>query len=227
MTNPTLRMTDLTTAFVPSRHGWMFPNAWENGAWDITLGGHSYTIGLRGRCGGMAFAALDFFRSGIEAADLHGREMPEGSSALARYLMRRQIESIGTGLGSNIGKFALMTYLPTGGPIGAAALTRKRELGNVLVSMSAGNPVPLGLIVAERFSGIGLNHQVVAWGAVRSEDGMRIRIYDPNFPTRDDVELRVEWAGEGRILEYVAGTPRKEWRALFVAHYTPRTPPTL
>lgn len=220
-------MSDLATDFVPSRHGWAFSNAWENGAWEISLGERDYTIGLRGRCGGMAFAALDCFRAGIAAASLHDAEMPTPSSALARYVMRRQIESVGAGLGSNIGRFALMTYLPTHGPLGAATLTRKRELGNVLVSMTAGNPVPLGLVVAERFSGIGLNHQVVACGAQRMQDELRIRVYDPNYPRRDDVELRVSWAGDGRIAQYVGDTPRKEWRALFVEHYSPRTPPEL
>lgn len=220
-------MRDLATTFVPSVHGWAFPNAWEDGAWEVALGGTTYRIGLRGRCGGMAFAALDCFRAGLAAGSLHGREVPERSSAVARYLMRRQIESVGAGMGGNIARFALMTYLPAGGRLGSAALTRSHELGNVLVSMTAGNPVPLGLVVAERFTGIGLNHQVVACGATRDERGLRIRVYDPNFPRRDDVELRVDWTGEERIIEYVGDQPRKEWRALFVEKYTPRNPSPL
>ena len=35
------------------------------------------------------------------------------------------------------------------------------------------------------------NHQVLAYGYDADADGIRIRIYDPNHPARDDVELRV------------------------------------
>lgn len=218
-------MKEFDTGFVPSVHGFGFPNAWENGAFDVRVGGRSYTVGLRGRCGGMVFAALDLFRRGEAAGRMWGKAMPENSSAIAKYLLRRQIESVGAGFGSNIAKFALLTYLPSGTAIGSARFTRSREVGRVLVAMTAGNPVPLGLVVAQRFSGIGLNHQVVACGAVRDEDGLRIRIYDPNFPGRDDVELRLGWSGTDPIVQYVGGVERKRWRALFVESYSPRKGP--
>ena len=47
------------------------------------------------------------------------------------------------------------------------------------------------------------NHQVLAWAWEARRDRITIRVYDPNHPGRDDVELRVEIDGPS------PGTP---WR---------------
>jgi len=173
----------------------------------------------------MAFAALDYFRLGVFGIEAAGSELPEKDSALGRYILRRQVESLAGGAGTNMRRFVTWTMRPTGTSIGSATLMRKRELGNVLVSMVACNPVPLGLIVAERLGGVGLNHQVVAYGARPHQDGLTIRIYDPNIPARDDVELEVSWRGDAPAVETVAGKRRREWRGLFVERYKACVPP--
>lgn len=212
----------LLTEFLPSRDGFAFGNIWEDEPFSIKLGDSTFEIGLKGRCGGMSFAALDYHRVGIPAHDL-ASDVPEAGSDLARYILWRQIESIVVAGGANMLRFVSWTYRPARGLLGAAELTRDRELGNLLVSMVAGRPVPLGLIFAERFRGWGLNHQVVAWGVDKRADSLSIRIYDPNYPGRDDVTLELTWDGDELIEEHVAGKPRRNWRGLFVEEYKPRS----
>jgi len=214
----------LITDFLPSEHGFSFGNIWEDKPWRVRVGGREYAIGLRGRCGGMIFAALDYHRVGVAASEL-AEERPAAGTPLARYTMYRQLESLTLHGGVNMLRFAKWTYRPIGTRIGAAAATRREELGNVLVSMVAGRPVPLGLIPAERFKGMGLNHQVVAYGVNRDEERISIRIYDPNYPLRDDVTLELSWDGAEPIAEHVGGKVKHRWRALFVETYRPRIPP--
>jgi len=216
----------LDTPFLPSVHGFAFPNRWDDvDAARIRIGGRDFQIAMRGRCGGMVFAALDYYRLGVFASQLAGSELPKRDSPLGRYIMRRQIESLAGGAGANMRRFVTWTIRPTGTSIGAATLMRKRELGKVLVSMVAGNPIPLGLIVAERLGGVGLNHQVIAYGAEPGDWGLRVRVYDPNIPMRDDVTLDVSWRGEDPAVELVGGRPRREWRGVFVERYRPCVPP--
>jgi len=211
--------------FLPSRNGFAFPNAWDDQVVRLTVRGKPFTISLQGRCGGMAFAALDYYRIGIDAFDLASRTMPDTRSPLARYLLRRQFTTLAGGMGANMARFVAWTYRPTGGPSGAAALTRGREAGAVLAAMVAGNPAPVGLVTADRLSGMGLNHQVVACASETSARGLRVNVYDPNFPGRDDVWLEFDWEGDAPITEYVGGTARKLWRGMFVERYRPMLPP--
>ena len=55
--------------------------------------------------------------------------------------------------------------------------------------MSAGRPVPLGLVTADRLGGIGLNHQVVAYAVTRTDEYASVHVYDPNLPRADDVTI--------------------------------------
>lgn len=210
------------TTFLPSRHGFAFPNRWEDETFAIRAGGRRFVVGLRGRCGGMAFTALDLHHEGRMAAELAGPELPDRDSALASRIWRRQLESLLGGSAANMRRFAAWTLLPTGTVAGVAALTRRRELGRILTAMVAGRPVPLGLLTSDRLGGVGLNHQVVVWRVVREAEHLDIGIYDPNHPGRDDVALRVSWRGEAPVEQFVGGVARNTWRGLFVERYRPR-----
>ncbi|MDO9557890.1 MAG: hypothetical protein Q7J82_10010 [Coriobacteriia bacterium] len=198
-----------TTDFRPSRHGFGFANMWR----DVLLG----TVPVRGRCGGMAFAALDYFDAGEPIPE--GRELPAYDSALARLTWRRQLASVFAGLGYNLWRFVQMTYRPTAGSRGVAALTH-RETGRVLDSLAAGRPVPLGLINAFDLKHLGRNHQVLAYAAELTLTHARIRIYDPNHPLRDDVVLEVPREGADPLVERV-GDRRIQWRGMFAEKYAP------
>jgi hypothetical protein len=83
----------------------------------------------------------------------------------------------------------------------AAALGREparvvavlREWPRIRREIDAGHPSVVGLI---RWSGanpwhLARNHQVLAWAWEAAEGSITLRVYDPNHPGRDDVELRV------------------------------------
>ena len=201
----------LDTGFRPTRHGFPFANTWR----DTVLG----LIASRGRCGGMVFAALDYFDVGepIEGA---GRpaDLPAHDSPIARLIWRRQLASIVNRLGSNLWRFALLTYLPSRAPGGIGATTQ-REIAPLLETLAAGRPVPLGLVSALSLRHLARNHQVLAYGAEVGERGILIRLYDPNFPRRDDIMLEVPLDG-GPVVER-AGARRIAWRGFFVERYRP------
>ncbi len=217
----------MDTLFLPSEHGFAFSNCWEDSVLRLNVGDRPFTIALRGRCGGMAFAALDHYRVGLRASELAGPELPDRSSALAHYIMRRQIESLAGGLGTNMRRFVEWTVRPTGTSQGTVARTRRYEAGNILAAMVARNPVPLGLLVADRLGGLGLNHQVVAYATDQDAEQLRVRVYDPNYPLRDDIAIVVGWQGEGPFIEYRGREARKQWRGLFVERYAAHVPPGL
>lgn len=206
----------LDTGFRPSTHGFGFPNAWH----DLMLG----VITSRGRCGGMVFAALDRFAAGVPLTPAEqALALPDHRAPLARHIWRRQVESIVTRLGSNLWRFAVLTYLPSHAP-GGTASTRQSELPRVLAALEVGQPVPLGLVSGLSVRHLAQNHQVLAYAA-GVEDGLaRIRIYDPNFPHRDDVVLEVPIAGTGPVVER-AGARTVPWRGFFAERYRPASVP--
>ncbi len=199
----------VTTQFRPSRDGFAFANTWK----DVLFG----AVPVRGRCGGMAFAARDYHDVGESIPT--ERALPAHDSALARLIWRRQLASVFAGMGYNLWRFTQMTYRPAAGRRGVSALTR-REIGRVLDSLAGGRPVPLGLINAFDLKHLGRNHQVLAYAAELTPTHALIRIYDPNFPLRDDVVLEIEREGTGPVIEKV-GERRIVWRGMFAEKYSP------
>jgi len=201
----------LDTGFRPTRHGFPFANTWR----DTVLG----VIASRGRCGGMVFAALDYFDAG-EAIPGAGRpaDLPAHDSPMARLIWRRQWASIVSRLGSNLWRFALLTYLPSMAPRGIV-LTTRREVAPLLDALAAGRPVPLGLVSALSLRHLARNHQVLAYGAEVGENRVLVRVYDPNYPRRDDVMLQVPLGG-GPVTERI-GTRSVTWRGFFAERYVP------
>lgn len=204
---------ELDTGFRPSAHGFGFPNTWR----DTIVG----VVASRGRCGGMAFAALDAFAAAEPlAADALARELPPHDSALARMIFRRQIESVADGAGANLARFVRFTYLPTAGPLGIGIATR-RELLSLFDALRSGRPEPLGMVSELGLPYIARNHQVLAYSADFSDDRVLVRIYDPNYPRRDDVTLDVPRDPDEPVVERVGGRV-KLWRGFFIENYTPK-----
>jgi hypothetical protein len=198
----------LDTRFRPSRDGFTFTNSWRD-----TLVG---ALKSRGRCGGMVFAALDAFLAG-EPLPGAGQPTPAHDSAIARHILRRQVESVTVGLGANLWRFAALTYLPTGAPHGIGPTTR-RELLPLFDALRAGYPAPLGLVSSIGLSTLVRNHQVLAYAAEFGEDAAVVWIYDPNHPGRDDVFLEVPLDRVAPVIEHV-GRRALPWRGFFVERY--------
>lgn len=203
----------LDTGFRPTAHGFGFPNTWR----DTVVG----VIASRGRCGGMVFAALDAFAAGEALAEgALAPELPPHDSALARTIFRRQIESVADGAGVNLAQFVRFTYLPTAGPLGIGLATR-RELLPLFDALRSGRPEPLGMVSEVGLPYIARNHQVLAYAATFTDSRVLVRIYDPNYPLRDDVTLDVALDPDEPVVERVGGRVRL-WRGFFIEHYTPK-----
>lgn len=198
----------VSTAFLPSTDGFSFRNPLSPSPRVALLAG--------GRCGGMTYAALDYYSYGANAAQLAANDR--------RYLLARSTDSIM----SNGLRFAVWTLLPdrqVGGLAGVGELTRTEELPKLAERIQSG-PVALGLVRARKARDIGRNHQVIAYGIWRQGDQATVMIYDPNQPLRDDVVLEIDASDPSSpVTEYVGEWPVAEWRGLFVERYAPVRPP--
>jgi hypothetical protein len=214
--------------FRPSRHGFRFVNSFTGSALPLSLPATEKRLGLPDRfglCGGMSCAAADFF--------LASREVPQVSTppgrgeALYDFLYQRQLTTFAPA-GAMALKFVEWMDLPEEGPSGTRARTQA-ELPEITAALGRGEPVILGLVLVARGDGQKAweNHQVLAYSAERLPmDVLELRIYDPNFPGRDDVVVRVAPHPEGpRLTRLLGGGRGIGIRGLFRMPYVPLTPP--
>jgi hypothetical protein len=188
--------------FRPSVHGLRFANAFPPGP-TIRLGRLDLRIlgigdASAGLCGGMALTARDLYEAGLTApAD---DTPPVNGSPRFRALVRRQVESLDW-LRVPLRYYDLGAFRPDPPSRVAAALGREparvvsvlREWPRIRDEIDAGHPSVVGLV---RRAGVNpwrlaRNHQVLAWAYEAGQGSITIRVYDPNHPLRDDVELRV------------------------------------
>jgi hypothetical protein len=84
-----------STSFTPGKHGFHFANRFVNHLADIPGYGPIVT---RGRCGGMSFAALDYYFAGMDIPGETGASfpptgVPPDGHPLADFIYKRQIDS--------------------------------------------------------------------------------------------------------------------------------------
>jgi hypothetical protein len=187
--------------FLPSVHGLRFANAFPPGP-TVRLGRLDPSVlgigdASAGLCGGMVLTARDLFEAGLTApAD---DTPPANGSPRFRALVRRQVESLDW-LRVPLHYYDLGAFRPDPPSGVAAALGREparvvsilREWPRIRGELDSGHPAVVGLV---RWSGpnpwrLARNHQVLAWAYEAVEGSITIRVYDPNHPRRDDVELR-------------------------------------
>ena len=141
-----------------------------------------------GLCGGMSFAALDYFRSAMPAPrGEHSSDHPGPENPLRSYIWRRQLESLASDLPRFFAWLISLNYVPSFWPFGGGAerlLARtEREWAKLKTSLDSGNPVPLGLVRDTAY--VFDNHQVLATGYEASGSQATIYLYDPNYPDRE------------------------------------------
>jgi hypothetical protein len=191
----------------------------------------------------MATAALDYFLSCIPIPST--TTIPTSGTTLFNYLLRRQLDSLGSPTFGMVAKFLSWTNLPDTRPTGvlpslipgAGLVPGLQELTvpefrAAVGSLAAGSPVVLGLIyVGPAAVSIWHNHQVLAYGtSVVSPTVTDIKIYDPNSPGNDRVVIRCELLAGGsrvRCEQRWPGGSTKTVRGFFRMPYTRVTPPCL
>lgn len=183
--------------FLPSRHGFAFTNSFRGSPLPVDLGplGVAVTRSLDlptrfGLCGGMCFAAADnYFADQPPPPDT---TPPASGTPLYNRLYARQADSLGPGL-TQAARFAAWMSIPDDGADGTHARTLV-ELRPILDRLARNELVHLGLVhVSFRETReLWENHQVLAYGARRPRPGVvDLRVYDPNYPGRDDIAVRL------------------------------------
>ena len=211
------------TDFRPRRHGFHFANNFVNQVMPLPDG---QSVTTAGRCGGMAYAALDYYHANRPVpihrpADFPG-DVPEDGSTLGDYIYGRLFDSFAQW---SAHKYVAWTVLPdeqTWYSNGVTRMTREEEFPKLKQAIDAGRPVVLGLIRARELENIGGHHQVVAYGYDQTGSGFEVYVYDNNAPNREITIRPAE--GLGYVAQRPDGTT-SNWRGFFVHDYQPRTPP--
>jgi hypothetical protein len=211
--------------FLPSVNGFHFANAWRSGP-TVRFGAlDPRWIGIGdaadGLCGGMVYTVGDLYVAGVAVPT--DREPPVNGSRRFRAIVRRQVESLGW-LTVPI-RYWLRSAL--GGSVGGdrARATFEREWPKARALIDAGRPSMIGLIRVASADPRTLtrNHQVMAYGYAEDGRGVTLRIYDPNWPDRDDVTLALDLdrALRPMNLRQSTGEPLLGW---FVLPWSPADP---
>lgn len=240
MTGPTTRgdqpatetaLTNAVLDFRPSRHGLHFANRFPPGP-TVRIGPFDpRRIGIgdasAGLCGGMSFTVRDLFDARIEPPP--DREPPANGSPQFRSLVRRQVQSLDW-LRLPI-RFWMLSALHTEPRGRIARLLRRRPLGELVrdrewpairAEIDAGRLAQVGLVRAAGSDPrvLTTNHQVLAWGYRAEAGSVVLRVYEPNWPDRDDVELRMRLAGNTPTFEQSTGEPLL---GFFLTRFRPAT----
>lgn len=184
------------TGFVPSVHGFPFPNWFTPGV--PVWGPVRYPGG--GACGGMVFAALDCFLAGVP--------LPPGEpDELLPWLWRRLLASWNLPFG--VAKY----YDWQRRSDAAVAALTVAEWPRIRACLDMGMPAPLGLVQADGWNPrrLPLHHQVLAVGYEQAGDAVTLNVYDPNVPGDDSLMLTL--------------APGPVVRGLFLTEYRRADPP--
>ena len=177
--------------FLPSVQGLHFANRWPHGP-TVTFGPlDPRWVGVgdasNGLCGGMSWYVRDRYMSGraVPAAT----EPPANGSPLFRTIVRLQVQSL------ELLRTPLhFWWVGALGPGGAADRSRDVEIPRILADIDAGRLAMVGLVRATGWNPLKLtgNHQVAAWGYEIDGETVTLRLYEPNWPDRDDVTVTIE-----------------------------------
>ncbi|MBA2373549.1 MAG: hypothetical protein H0V74_05040 [Chloroflexi bacterium] len=183
--------------FLPSTHGLHFPNHFPPGP-TVRLGPlDPRLIGVgdasAGLCGGMSWYVRELFQAGRPVPP--DTEPPANGSPLFRAIVRRQVRSLDW-LRTPL-RFYRMAIL---GPERAARRSHDVEWPRIRARIDAGHLAMVGLVRQTGWDPRTLtsNHQVLAYAYEMDGDAVTLRIFDPNWPGRDDVRCGLEDTGSSQ-----------------------------
>ncbi|MEY4509074.1 MAG: hypothetical protein RLZZ450_1196 [Pseudomonadota bacterium] len=218
-----------STAFNPEVHGFRFQNTFRTSANRI---GPLPDIHFGGLCGGMSYAALDYFFASKPTPDVEFR--PLVGDTLEQFIFARQNQST-LGSPTNLVKWGELVVNPFGARnaefYGWGIADRLPELR---AALDSGRPVPLGLKGADGHG----DHQVIAvgyeLGRYRGDKGAHvedfsIQLCDPNYP-RKRVSLRPDPRAQNFFiaLDTAPDQVLGRFQSYFIdGAYRPQNPPTI
>lgn len=208
----------IRTAFNPVQHGFKFRNDFVNHV--ITVPSLGINFDTFGRCGGMAFAALDYWHHHLAVPE--DSSLPSDGTLVSKYIYDRLMDSIMANAYKNFHFMRTPDHPTWINGIGVARATREEEFPRLKQLIDQGQPCALGLAKATNIGEFGNNHQVVAYGYEVGDPYSTVLIYDNNFP---NTEVRLTFTtaydpGE-RQVHHSHGN---NWRGFFVESYAPQIP---
>lgn len=247
----------IRTNFNPVEHGFHFGNGFLNtiidmripkGTPDIILnwikkqGAEIVTksdkkdylqVHAKGRCGGMAFASLDYFYSNkiiprCSKSELTEEGVPYDDHPLAKYIHKRLFDSF---LKESAFRFVSWTLHDDDPNLlfkGVRHWTWHDQFPVIQEAIHQGRPLPLGLVNAHNLLDIGgKNHQVVVYGYAYEPETERLSLllYDNNYPEAECVLTATKQ--DKHFTQINPGYSSDTWRGFFVQDYTPIVPPEL
>ena len=233
----TRQMTD----FVPSQHVFHFDNRFEKVQPFKLVGELRYGNASKGMCGGMVYAALDYFNAGLDLPriapdDISTRFGSPLSGPLLDYLGQRLLQSFDIPDGVKTYIELMNTGFPDAlrrGSLGLAPRSRawrmvREEWPFLKRKLDSGQAWPLGLIRVETddVSQIGDNHQVLAYGYDLAGSDLTLFIYDPNFHDRDDITLKLNIGDPEHKVQLTYSDPDRPVYCFFQTRYTYARPPS-
>jgi hypothetical protein len=162
-------------SFLPSQDGLAFTNAWPSEPAVVLptpFGKINIGNAAAGLCGGMVFAALDFWHTGIQPPATR----PAPGEPLYRYIVRRLVDS--WHLPAGVAQYYQWMNLPDGDSgfevfgrrvvtdRGLAWRTIQTQWPQIAADLDHGTPAALGVVTVASASpaDLGFNHQVLAYG---------------------------------------------------------------
>lgn len=204
------------TGFDPLVHGFRFNNAFPphpHIQLPTPFGRIRIGDAKNGLCGGMVFAALDYFHAGQPVPET--RKPPSGD-ILFDYIVKRLYDSFNLPFG--IGGY--IELMQPGLPDYAAGFnalssrawrTARQEWPIIKTLLDAGQPCPLGLVRVKStdLRKLGENHQVMTYGYDVKDDQLTLFIYDPNYQDNDKIRIMLDLSGpeEPTTMKYSTGEP--------------------
>lgn len=191
--------------FLPSRCGFRFANTTNVlpprplVVFPTPVGNLEVGSATNGICGGMVFAARDYFESATPIPP--GKEPPD-SGPLFDYIIQRLFDSFAIPDG-------VMKYLELMNPalpdhetdLSKAGLAPRGRSWRMVVEewplikadLDAGRTSPIALVLLKSPNAfdLGKNHQVLAYGYRILNNELALRVYDPNDPDNDDLVLKL------------------------------------
>jgi len=225
-------------SFLPSQDGFAFTNAWPSEPAVVLatpFGKINIGNAAAGLCGGMVFAALDYWHAGI----LPPAAQPAQDAPLYRYIVQRLVDS--WHLPAGVAQYYQWMNLPDGDSgfdvfgrhvvtdRGLAWRTIKAQWPQIMADLDNGTPAAIGVVTAASSSprDLGLNHQVLAYDYDSLGSEVTVRVYDPNSGQSDGIYIRFDPRTPTKPTTFEhdlrIGHPV---RGFFRTAYAPATPPS-
>jgi hypothetical protein len=222
--------------FLASHNGFAFTNSWPDEpavVLETPFGPINVGDASKGLCGGMAFAALDYwYADGIPPAS-----RPDQGSPLYDFIVKRLVDSWHVPAG--VAQYFQWMNLPDGDAgfdvFGRHVLTERGLAWRTIVQqwplikedLDAGLPSPLGLVTvhSHNVGDLGLNHQVLAYAYTTDGPVVVIDVYDPNSGQNDGVTISFDTSAPTHATKFVHNVRISDpIRGIFRTAYTPASP---